>query len=1007
MPHRPPAHPAATASSSSSQLQMMQMQHHPPYHPQLLSMNVGTVVGAPDHNPLLSTRQRHPAQKGCSCRKTRCLKLYCQCFAASVLCSPNQCICDKCQNNEAEAMRGNRGAIAIARRQVLVRNPNAFDNKFLENNAAVGGVGGGGVVAGAGSSAAAVASDAAAAASMAVIYRPPPLRHNGSVDSGRQTGYARVGYGGFGGGNDVHRGAVHVPAQQQQQQQLARPPSPPPPPPTESLRHEYRFRPLDCPSTSTHRQEDAVVDEAVEEVEAALGCEDKEVGKPSEGGSEGDDVGAAPAPVDASTSIEFTKADEDKDGDAEQGEEKVSFRKDDTSKSSEGASSGIKQEVDNVGVDDPRDDRPEKEAQIDLQTINAEVVIVQSEREVDEEEREPPENDNILEGSSSSISTSKSLEPSSTSSFSKPSFESNNAWYRQGHENAHSRSWEVDRRQRGGSYNSDYEGRHAATDHYYNQHHPSMRGLGYNQESHRGFDHPSLRGNSTGGGMPGGTANNLSSGMRPYPAVAHQYPGGGPLAHHVVQSHQLPAARLNMGGERGHANLDMQQMQSIPSKVHRVGCKCKKSKCLKKYCECFSNGIKCASHCKCENCGNQPEGDRPSNPQGSTSQTSIVNTVAPSSDQSIEMSPGQTLHMVSSEEDKLSITQHPPSVPSLDATLDGEQYSNEGSSNHQDIMVTTLTATAMPSGTSDDENMLDFLATLASSALDTLNADANNAAKKRQASGEEDQLFMDGKEFEGMDQQETTLKRRRLSDDMASRDKYVAGQQEHQYHHDQQHYQYQASQGYHYDQYVRHHPQYEEHGGHPAYQHQGSHHQQQQHRWTGVQYQVDSRSFAPGGQQGHPHGAPPHPQAIRPQFSRCQPSQNHNSSAQYPTIPSAMTAVHVPENIASALAAAHLKNKLPKGLTYRKVCSHCGRQRAEHGEFGFGNKCPFTTCGRCGADEDLHRKDNGTCCMGVYCTLTEEVGAKRGASDKYDVMLADLAARAEVRAGMTIALERC
>ncbi len=76
--------------------------------------------------------------------------------------------------------------------------------------------------------------------------------------------------------------------------------------------------------------------------------------------------------------------------------------------------------------------------------------------------------------------------------------------------------------------------------------------------------------------------------------------------------------------------------------------------------------------------------------------------------------------MVSSEEDKLSITQYPSSVPSLDATLDGEQYSNEGSSNHQDIMVATLTATAMPSGTSDDENMLDLLATLASSALDTL-----------------------------------------------------------------------------------------------------------------------------------------------------------------------------------------------------------------------------------------------------------------------------------------------
>lgn len=110
--------------------------------------------------------------------------------------------------------------------------------------------------------------------------------------------------------------------------------------------------------------------------------------------------------------------------------------------------------------------------------------------------------------------------------------------------------------------------------------------------------------------------------------------------------------------------------------------------------------------------------------------------------------------------------------------------------------------------------------------------------------------------------------------------------------------------------------------------------------------------------------------------------------------------MHVPENIATALVSAQLKNKLPKGLTYRKVCSHCGRQRAEHAEFGFGNKCVFTTCGRCGADEHLHkkRKNKNASYMGVMCTLTEEDGAKVGASEKYDAMLADLAARAEIRA---------
>jgi hypothetical protein len=70
-----------------------------------------------------------PLEDTCNCRKSRCLKLYCQCFAAKIFCG-SACNCEQCANTithtdmRLDAIKG-----------ILERNPNAFDSKFKPSNA--------------------------------------------------------------------------------------------------------------------------------------------------------------------------------------------------------------------------------------------------------------------------------------------------------------------------------------------------------------------------------------------------------------------------------------------------------------------------------------------------------------------------------------------------------------------------------------------------------------------------------------------------------------------------------------------------------------------------------------------------------------------------------------------------------------------------------------------------------------------------------------------------------
>jgi hypothetical protein len=67
---------------------------------------------------------------------------------------------------------------------------------------------------------------------------------------------------------------------------------------------------------------------------------------------------------------------------------------------------------------------------------------------------------------------------------------------------------------------------------------------------------------------------------------------------------------------------------------------------------------------------------------------------------------------------------------------------------------------------------------------------------------------------------------------------------------------------------------------------------------------------------------------------------------------------------------------LPKSLSYRKICSRCGKMRSEHRALGFGNKCVLVECGKCGATSDHSKRINQL--IGILCWLTVEQGGIPG-----------------------------
>jgi hypothetical protein len=84
----------------------------------------------PEAHLIGTGRDPTPRRRSCNCKRSNCLKLYCECFANGAYCEGDRCHCVSCHNN-INFEHARREAIEI----ILDRNSHAFRPKIVAASA--------------------------------------------------------------------------------------------------------------------------------------------------------------------------------------------------------------------------------------------------------------------------------------------------------------------------------------------------------------------------------------------------------------------------------------------------------------------------------------------------------------------------------------------------------------------------------------------------------------------------------------------------------------------------------------------------------------------------------------------------------------------------------------------------------------------------------------------------------------------------------------------------------